>query len=264
MNIKMYIITHKEFLKPQINGYYSLLVGAFNKNIKTDFKDNTNNNISKKNKNYCELTGLYWMWKNGHEDVQGLCHYRRYFTKSWISKNPKYFLTTQDISQLMQKYDVIMPVRRFYKEKVIEAINVAPNMQDIKEMEKALSALCPEYLSTYHNYLNGNECYLYNMCIMKKELLEQYCEWLFKILFYIEDNYFVDNDDPYRSRLFGFLSERLIYVWLKKNIDTKKIKEIRVVKTDEKNLWLIGQDLKNILRNIYFYTKNHMKRGNRW
>lgn len=86
-------------------------------------------------------------------------------------------------------------------------------------------------------------------------MLDKYCEWLFKILTFIENDYHVDNSDSYRSRLFGFLSERLIYVWIIKNIDKTKIKEVRVVKTDEGRAWLVAQDIKNRMRRVAYCIK---------
>lgn len=256
MKIEVYVISHKEFEKPKIDCYKSLLVGADYNNAKLDIADNVGDNISWKNKNYCELTGLYWMWKNSKADILGLCHYRRYFTKSLVSSSQKYYLNAEDINSLFKKYDIVVPCKRYYKERSIQAINIAPNMEDIWEIEKAIAKLAPEYLDVYHDYLNGNECYLYNMCIMKKDILDQYCKWLFNLLDFIEKDYFVDNKDPYRSRLFGFLSERLIYVWITKNIDRRKVKEVRVVKTDETAIWLVGQSIKNRIRNIVYHLKN--------
>lgn len=85
MNTEIYIISHKEFEKPKLEGYKSLLVGSiFHPDIKEkfDYCDDAGDNISFKNKSFCELTGLYWIWKNSNADIIGLCHYRRYFTKS--------------------------------------------------------------------------------------------------------------------------------------------------------------------------------------
>lgn len=44
--------------------------------------DNTGDNISFKNKSYCELTTQYWAWKNVEAEYYGFCHYRRYFSFS--------------------------------------------------------------------------------------------------------------------------------------------------------------------------------------
>lgn len=254
--VGMYIITHKKFDKPNIEGYKSLLVGAYKHDEKEkvlfDFCDDIGINISKKNNHYCELTGLYWLWKHCTDDIVGICHYRRYFTVSKFSNSYKMFLGSRRIEELLLKYDVIMPNARYYKESTYEALNIAPNVEDAKEIDRAISIVCPDYLDAYHKYLSNNKCYLYNMVVMKKSMLDQYCQWLFDILTFIENEYPVDDSDKYRSRLFGFLSERLIYVWLLNNIRPQKIKEIRVVKTDESEIWLVGQEIKNKIRNIYF------------
>lgn len=255
MNTEIYIISHKEFEKPKLEGYKSLLVGSiFHPDIKEkfDYCDDAGDNISLKNKSFCELTGLYWIWKNSNADIIGLCHYRRYFTKSKYSNNPKYFLSVADVDTLMSYYSIIVPIARYYKETTYQALNIAPNLADAMEMRRAINNLYPDYLDQFDAYYNGNKCYLYNMFIMNKKLLNEYCKWLFDILFFIEQEYPADMSDPYRSRLFGFLSERLIYVWIKKNIPNDKIKEVRVIKTDENAHWLVGQDIKNQIRNMYF------------
>lgn len=62
----IYVVTHKkyklsDYLKNQ--GYKLISVGNANKVNNAGEKDNTGDNISEKNANYCELTALYWAWK---------------------------------------------------------------------------------------------------------------------------------------------------------------------------------------------------------
>ena len=67
-------------------------------------------NIADKNANYCELTALYWIWKNIKKvKVIGICHYRRYFTKLKWSNKEKFFLKQKDINRLLDKYEIIVP-----------------------------------------------------------------------------------------------------------------------------------------------------------
>ena len=87
------VATHKAFPMPTDKMYIPLHVGAEGKTNEDGTpldlgyqKDNTGDNISAKNANYCELTGLYWAWKNLKADYIGLVHYRRYF--QGISKMP--------------------------------------------------------------------------------------------------------------------------------------------------------------------------------
>ena len=87
-SIKILVATTKKYRMPKDPIYVPVQVGAALSNAPDlpYMKDNTGDNISEKNPRYCELTGLYWAWKNLDADYLGLVHYRRYFAsdkKSW-------------------------------------------------------------------------------------------------------------------------------------------------------------------------------------
>ena len=79
MSIKIFVMTHKQFEDPTDSMYVPLQVGHAISPELGYLADDTGDNISRKNKSFCELTGIYWLWKNFHTcDYIGICHYRRY------------------------------------------------------------------------------------------------------------------------------------------------------------------------------------------
>ena len=74
-NIKIVIATHIQCELPQNDMYLPLHVGAEGKESLGYQKDSVGDNISKKNPSFCELTGLYWAWKNLDVKYLGLVHY---------------------------------------------------------------------------------------------------------------------------------------------------------------------------------------------
>ena len=80
MKFSIFVATHKKFEFPLPDNYIPILVGSYKFDLSIYQRDDDGEfQISYKNKNYCELTGLYWIWKNIRTDYVGLCHYRRYF-----------------------------------------------------------------------------------------------------------------------------------------------------------------------------------------
>ena len=73
MNIKILVAAHKNYWMPEDSVYLPLHVGAEGKSDLGYTKDNTGDNISAKNPNFCELTGLYWAWKNLEAVMSGWC-----------------------------------------------------------------------------------------------------------------------------------------------------------------------------------------------
>ena len=104
--IQIYVVSHSEHDIKDIEAndiYVPLFVGRAGKDNLGFLSDDTGDNISDKNSSYCELTGLYWIWKNSTADVIGLAHYRRYFAKWKFGKR----LERKDIEEILKDYDII-------------------------------------------------------------------------------------------------------------------------------------------------------------
>ena len=86
MKIRMIVATHKPYWMPEDPVYLPVQVGAAGRESLGFQRDDEGENISAKNPNYCELTGLYWAWKNLDADYIGLVHYRRYFSGAGTDK----------------------------------------------------------------------------------------------------------------------------------------------------------------------------------
>ena len=118
-NIKIIVATHKKYEMPEDNMYIPVQVGKEGKQDLGYTPDNTGENISLKNPYYCELTGLYWAWKNLDAEYIGLVHYRRYFSnKTILTKDIKQRLTKissiNEIDRMLENTDIILPKKRKY------------------------------------------------------------------------------------------------------------------------------------------------------
>lgn len=229
MDIKILVATHKAYWMPEDDIYLPIHVGREGKQDLGFVGDNTGDNISAKNPNFCELTGLYWAWKNLQCDYIGLCHYRRYFCAvshgSDVESKQKAIFHRSDYEKLLQQYDVILPKKRnYYIETVRSQYEHAHNKRDLDEVECIVAEKYPEYSETFTKVMNSTKLHILNMFAMRKDLFDEYCEWLFGILFELEDRIDINHYDTYQSRVFGFLGERLFNVWLEK----RKLRSVEV------------------------------------
>lgn len=215
--VKIFIATHKEFDVPKSDIYYPLHVGSKGKKNLNYVLDSEGDNISSKNPYFCELTGLYWIWKNVQADVVGLVHYRRYFYDSIFSRVTK-ILNEKSISKMLNKHDIIVAQRGYtWNSSVRKQYELKHIKSDLDICEKVLKDKYPEYSSSFDKVFEGDHYCPFNMMICKKKIFDSYCNWLFDILFEIEKKVDLKKRDTYNARVFGFLSERLLNVWLLKN-----------------------------------------------
>ena len=215
--IRILIACHKQYPVPDGACYLPVEVGAalHEKSIPGFTPDNSGDNISGKNKSYCELTALYWAWKNLDADAIGLVHYRRYFAKKRFSREAA---DEADYRQALEKTPVIVPVKRHYWIETNYSQYVhAHHEQDLTVTRAVLSERCPEYLAAYDSEMQKRSGHRFNMFVMRREIFDAWCAWLFPILFEIEQRLDTSGYDAYNARVCGFIAERLLDVWLGTN-----------------------------------------------
>lgn len=238
MDIKIIVATHKKYWMPSEDIYLPLLVGKKGKMDLGYQGDDTGDNISEKNAHYCELTGLYWAWKNLRAEYKGLAHYRRHFMMKGVkgTKEEK-VMTKEQLEKLLLKSDIVLPnPRNYFIETNYNQYVHAHHAEDLDYTRQILVEKYPEYVKEYDKTMKSTIGHRFNMFIMKEELFDQYCAWMFDVLFTLEERLDISDYSAYDARVFGFVSERLLDIWLQTNnlkyIDTP-------VEFMEKQNWLI-------------------------
>ncbi len=244
-NIKVIVAAHKKYQMPKEEMYVPVQVGAEGKNTIEEYtQDNTGDNISSKNPYFCELTGLYWAWKNLDADFIGLVHYRRYFTntnKIPKEENEKFkiVLTQNDAESILENADVILPKKRnYYIENLYSHYEHTMYVEPLDETRKIIEEKYPEYLEEFDKLHKRTSAHMFNMFIMKKEILNEYCTWLFDILFELEKRTDASKYDSFHARFYGRVSELLLDVWINKN--EIKYEEVKVMDMQKVNWWKKG------------------------
>ena len=245
--MSIYIISHKEFEQPKLNGYKSLIVGEDKSHSFGDYFDDVGENISYKNNNFCELTGMYWIWKNCKDDYIGICHYRRYFSKSF-----RYgvIATEEELLCKLSKFDIIVPFKRSMAVTVREQYcrNSGYN-KDLNKVRDIIKKKCPDYINDFDAVMGGTNIFFFNMLVTRKELFDNYCEWLFDILFEVETQIDISQYNLYQKRVFGFLAERLLNVWVLHN--KLRVFEMGVINIEES--WPVWRRVTTGLKRVIMY-----------
>jgi lipopolysaccharide biosynthesis glycosyltransferase len=244
-NIKIFVSHHKDSETLSSNIITPIQVNAAKAEKKLDMMgDDTGDHISHKNSSFCELTAQYWVWKNYNAEYYGFMHYRRHFIFSDLqmrddithmvhfpSIDSEYLekcgLTDHIIEEFIEGYDCIvphmvdvglfrLPISRLHqlnnrtqfpeiKYQYLENFDIA--MEVVKE-------IYPDYTPEVDEFVNSSKAYWYNMYIMKKELFNTYNEWVFPILFEIEQRVDHSRYSIDEMRFIGFLAERLFSIFM--------------------------------------------------
>lgn len=240
MDIKVLVATHKKYKMPTDECYLPIQVGREGKGSIGYIGDNTGENISTKNPYYCELTALYWGVKNLECEYIGLVHYRRYLSgKKSVTKSKDMFqniLSKKEIEKLLENYDIILPKKRnYYIETLYSHYAHTHYAEHLDETRKIIEENFNEYLDTFDKVMKRRSAHMFNMFIMKKQLADEYCSWLFNILEELEKRVDYRVYDAFQARLFGRVSELLLDVWIEKN--NLKFKEVLHIHIEKIN-WI--------------------------
>ena len=257
--IEIFVLTHKKFEPPQNDMYLPLLSGASSHDDDFGYlRDDNGDNISDLNDYYAEMTGEYWAWKNSDADIIGFCHYRRYFAKNISLK----ILEREDIEKILKDYDIIMPNKAHMGmtnvedvKKTREYLNYGPYIEEYCILRDVLEKHYPDYVLYYNDLLNSKECHWFNMFICKKELADDYFEWVFDILAKVKLEIDFNKYREDQRRILGFLSERLINIYVRKN--NLKVKEKPILINDRAFplMYVIGFRFSFIIVLFKFFTK---------
>lgn len=235
MNARIYVCAHKPentLLKLTDPMYIPIHCGKaiFKESERTGYLpelgDNTGDNISEKNPYYCELTGMYWAWKNDDsepDDIIGLNHYRRYFNEP--DSGGMKLITKEAIENILNSYDFIVSGPSTDNQYNYVKFGEKTAYENYKEchhqesMDYALTGVKRMFSKIagrfeYEVKHSGAMC-LCNLFITKKKYFDEYSKFLFPILFFVETK-IIETKKSLNQYLreFGYLSERLFRPWL--------------------------------------------------
>ncbi len=211
MSIKIFTMAHKKFDPPKDPMYIPLQVGRATGIDLGYLGDDTGDHISDLNCYFSELTGVYWIWKNYKECAYvGVCHYRRYL----VNEDNRTF-TEAEYLDILKKYDIITTKRLKLNCDYYDGYAANHQIKDLIATSEVIREKYPEYYEVYDKTVHSNETYFGNICVTSKVLFDEYASWLFSIFFEVQKRINIDSYDDYHKRVFGFISEILLLVWVK-------------------------------------------------
>lgn len=245
-SIKILVSAHKDVYVPENKLLQPIQAGTAlaKKKLPGMLHDDEGQQISGKNKAYCELTAQYWAWKNLEADYYGFFHYRRYldFSKEYPCRPQKIYKTARrghltgqampykeadsirkDLSayrldekhmrRIIEKYDVVTVLGEWMNVTVYQQYGQFHAQKDLDRAIRILKEKYPRYAASCDFYMNSKYIYFCNMYIMKRDYFYSYMEWLFPILEEFEKEKDFAECSERELRAPGFLAERLFGVY---------------------------------------------------
>lgn len=266
-NVKILVCCHKKDLFKRSMTYMPIHVG---KTLSSEdlniVGDDTGDNISRKNPSYCELTGMYWAWKNLKDvDFVGLCHYRRYFDFNHYGS--KWSPVTTVKTELFDEVDTEIDESSIHflinggviMAKPLHLVTSSyyqycewHHGKDMRLLLDVMRRTQPsKYVSAfYETIFHSNIFRPYNMFVMKWEQFDRYCNWIFPILEMMEKEIDVTGYTQYQKRIYGYVAERLLNLYIV--AEKLRIKDVPIIK--------FSDDLEvNDKSMLKFYLKSYIR-----
>lgn len=224
MDIKIMVSTHKQFPMPKDTSIYlPIQVGCDEVEERFGYQgDNTGDNISYKHRFYSDISAVYWGWKNLDAEYVGSCHYRRYFVGKKKNRDEiKLFqkiLQRDELEKLLEKCPVIVAEkRRYYIETIESHFKHTHTESDFDLLRDVIREISPEYLDAFEKVARSTSAHIFNTFIMRKDYMNDFCSFMFPILFEVEKRINFSQRTEFESRTCGYLAEFLLDTWIYKN-----------------------------------------------
>ena len=231
--LDIFICTHKDFKKQVNNEVYKVI----------DSREIKEKVYGLDDKEMSELYQHIYIAENYDlKDYVGFCHYRRYF--SFMDNIP-------DVDEIFKDYDAIIGGVKTYKKSVREYYGIWHNIDDLNILSDIIKNKYPDYYKAYESYMNNNTMFACNMFIMKKDdflecarLLKSVLKDLVEVIGLDVDKRIEKNKDKYlkkfspndtaeyQHRIYGYLLERLVGVYIVKHF--RKLKAYKILITEQK------------------------------
>ncbi len=172
------------------------------------FYDNTGENIANKSALYGKLTAQYWAWKNTSSKYVGFCEHDCYFGfdfsgNDWAPASIEdkfinadsqniYGLDDEAIREFVEQYDVMVaaPQHKNNQDSCEQHKHTNLYKKDLESVISILKSKYPQYCADVDAFIDSSLSYTKNMFIMKREIFNNYSEWLFTLL-----QEFIDSTD---------------------------------------------------------------------
>ena len=249
-DVGLYVVTHKKYDVPGLpECYKSIHAGRALADDLGYIGDDTGRSISELNPYLNEMTAAYWIWKNTNHDIVGISHYRRFFSsrnsRDFIAKN--IVTDTQAIEALRYSDMVVALEDNFgYNQYGFLINDVGQNITTTAlTMLRAMMRIHqPEYVDVFDRFMSSCAMFRCNMMITRKYIFDAYCEWLFSFLLPAQAEFMhmapLEKLSVNQKRIFGYLAERMMNIWLLKN--NLRLKELPIMEKLDRPKQLTPQE----------------------